>query len=85
MISFNIPFMEKGNVGTKKECWRFLQKGGTVMNLNVTVDWKFAVALGGSVVGIIFATKMNSNTAERVSIHAIDACKEYAVAYNCNR
>lgn len=55
------------------------------MNLNVTVDWKFAVALGGSVVGIIFATKMNSNTAERVSIHAIDACKEYAVAYNCNR
>ena len=36
------------------------------MNLNVTVDWKFAVALGGSVVGIIFATKMNSNTAERV-------------------
>ena len=85
VISFNIPFMEKGNVGTKKECWRFLQKGGTAMNLNVTFDWKLAVALGGSVVCIIFAKKMDPNAAERVSIHAIDACKEYAVAYNCNR
>lgn len=55
------------------------------MNLNVTFDWKLAVALGGSVVCIIFAKKMDPNAAERVSIHAIDACKEYAVAYNCNR
>lgn len=55
------------------------------MNLNVTVDWKFAVALGGSVVGIIFAIKMDSKTAERVSIRVIDTCREYAVAYNCNR
>ena len=69
----------------RNKCWRFLQKGGTVMNLNVTVDWKFAVALGGSVVGIIFAIKMDSKTAERVSIRVIDTCREYAVAYNCNR
>ena len=52
------------------------------MNLNVTIDWKFVVALGTVVVGIIFAVKMDADAAERVSIHAIDACKEYAIAGN---
>lgn len=54
------------------------------MNLNVNIDWKFAVALGGSAIGIIFALKMNPEAAERVSIYAIDTCKDYVVAGNGN-
>ena len=54
------------------------------MNLNVTIDWKFVVALGTSVVGTIFALKMDASAAERVSTHAVDACKEYVVAGNGN-
>ena len=52
------------------------------MNLNVTIDWKFVVALGAAAVGTIFAVKMDASEAERVSIHAIDAYKEYAIAGN---
>lgn len=55
------------------------------MNFNVTIDWKFVVALGTATVGIIFATKMNSEAVERVSIHAVDACKELAIAGNSDR
>lgn len=54
------------------------------MNWNVTVDWKFVVALGAATVGTIFAVKMDASAAERVSIHAIDIAKEYAVAGNSN-
>ena len=61
------------------------QKGGSAMNLTVTIDWKFIVALGTSAVGIIFAVKMDSTAAERVSTHAVDACKEYAIAGNSDR
>ena len=50
------------------------------MNCTVVLDWKFAAAIGASVVGIIFAVKMNAADAKEVSIHAVDACKEYAVA-----
>ena len=57
-----------------------LQKGGSAMNLSVILDWKFVVALGAAVSGIILASKMDSVTAERVSIHVIDACKGIAVA-----
>ena len=52
------------------------------MNYTVLIDWKFVVALGASVVGIIFAVKMDADAAERVSTHVVDACKEYAVAGN---
>jgi predicted secreted Zn-dependent protease len=55
------------------------------MNLNVTIDWKFVVALGTAVVGTIFAVKMDADVAERVSTHAVDACKEYAIAGNSGR
>ena len=44
------------------------------------LDWKLFVALGTSAIGIIFALKMTPDAAERVSIHAIDAVKESAVA-----
>ena len=50
------------------------------MSFVVTIDWKFAAALGAAAVGVIFAVKMNSSEAERVSVHAIDACKEVVTA-----
>ena len=50
------------------------------MNYTVVIDWKFAVALGAAAVGFIFAMKMDAADAKEVSIHAIDAFKEYAVA-----
>ena len=53
------------------------------MNFNVTIDWKFVVALGTAAVGVIFAVKMDGAAAERVSTH--DACKEYAIAGNSDR
>lgn len=52
------------------------------MNFDVTIDWKFVVALGAAVGGIIFCAKMGPDAAERVSVLAIDACKEFAVAGN---
>ena len=55
------------------------------MNLNVTIDWKFVVALGTAAVGVIFAVKMDGAAAERVSTHAVDACMEYAIAGNSDR
>ena len=50
------------------------------MNYTVLIDWKFVVALGAATVGTIFALKMDASAAERVSIHAIDACTEFAAA-----
>ena len=47
------------------------------MNL---IDWKFVAALGAATVGVIFAVKMKSSEVERVSVHAIDACKEVVIA-----
>ena len=55
------------------------------MSFLVTIDWKFAVALGVAVSGIILSLKMEPDAAERVSIHAVDACKEFAVAGNSNQ
>ena len=52
------------------------------MNFIVKIDWKFVVVLGTATVGTIFAMKMDSASVEQVSIHFIDACKEYAVAGN---
>ena len=54
------------------------------MSFVVTVDWKLVVALGAATLGTIFAVKMDASAAERVSICAIDASKEYAVAVNSN-
>jgi len=46
------------------------------MNLTVTIDWKFVVALGMAAVGTVFAVKMDATAAERVSIHVIDSGME---------
>ena len=50
------------------------------MNFNVSIDYKFVVALGVSVAGIIFAVKMSPEQAKEVTIKVVDACKEYAVS-----
>jgi hypothetical protein len=55
------------------------------MNFNVTIDWKFVVALGAAAVGVIFATKMDSAAAERVSTLVVEASKEFAIAGNSDR
>lgn len=55
------------------------------MNLTVIIDWKFVLALGTATCGIIFALKMDADAAERVSTHAVDTCKAYAIAGNSNR
>ena len=55
------------------------------MNVTVTIDWKFAAALGATLVGIVFASKMDANAVEKVSIHVIDACQQKAIAGNDNR
>lgn len=55
------------------------------MNFVVTLDWKFVVALGTAIGGTILCAKMDPEAAERVSIHAIDACKAFAVAGNSNQ
>lgn len=52
------------------------------MNCTVNIDWKFPVALGVAVAVVIFAVKMDAADAKEVSIHAIDACKEYAMSQN---
>ena len=59
--------------------WEYIK--GSAMNCTVVIDWKFAIALGAAAVGIVFAIKMD---AKEVSIHAVDACKEYAVAVTGN-
>lgn len=61
---------------------KWLLEGGSTMNLSVTIDWKFVVALGTTAVGVIFAIKMDTSAVERVSTHMVDACKEYAIAVN---
>ena len=52
------------------------------MNYTVVLDWRFVVALGVAATGVIFAMSMTSADAKEVMIHAIDTCKEYAVATN---
>ena len=48
------------------------------------VDWKFVLAFGATVTSIVFAFKMDGSAVERVSIHAIDACRDYAIAFHCD-
>lgn len=53
------------------------------MNFSISIDWKFVVAFGLAVTGTIFSLKMNSDSAEKVSTHVVDACKEFAIAKYC--
>lgn len=55
------------------------------MSLAVNLGWKSFVALGVAVCGIILVSKIDSDAAERVLTHAVDACKEFFVAENGDR
>ena len=55
------------------------------MNCSVIIDWRFVVALGAAIGIVVISLKMDSASAERVSIHAIDAYKGYAVAISGDR
>jgi len=46
------------------------------MNCTVIIDWKFVLALGA----FVLVVKMDAPAAERLSTHAVDACKAYAIA-----
>jgi len=50
------------------------------MNVQVFIDWRFVLAIGGAVVFIIVSAKLDKTAAENVSIHAVDSAKEYAAA-----
>ncbi len=50
------------------------------MSFVVIIDWKFIVALGAAVSGIILSAKIDSDAAERVSAYMVDAYKECLVA-----
>lgn len=49
------------------------------MDFKVVVDWKFVVALGGAVAGVIFAVKLDPSGVKEVSVHAVDAFKKCAL------
>lgn len=61
---------------------RRLRKGGSAMDFKVVIDWKLVVALGGVAVSVIFAVKMDSTAVKEVSLHTVDAFKEYALISN---
>ena len=50
------------------------------MNIILTIDWRFILALGSSAGMIIGITKLNSESSEHVLIHAIDTAKEIVAA-----
>ena len=55
------------------------------MNCSVTIDWKFALAVIGGIGGIGLLWKLSADAIERLSIHAVDAVKEYALVVNNER
>lgn len=60
----------------------WLQKGGSIMNFNVTIDWKLVAALGASAIGVIFTLKMDSNTVDHVLTKVVYACRDVAIGRN---
>ena len=50
------------------------------MNPDSLLNWKSIVALGIAIGIVILCVKLNPISAEKVLVHAIDACKELAVA-----
>lgn len=46
------------------------------MTFVVNIDWKFVVALGTVVCGVILASKVSPEAAERVLTNGVNTCKE---------
>ena len=55
------------------------------MDVKVILDWKTVAALGVSVIGTILVIKLDADSTEKVSAHAVDAVKEFAIATSSNR
>ncbi len=47
------------------------------MEFPLSYDWKFVVAVGGSIAGIIAVKKLDSAAIENISIHAIDMLSKF--------
>lgn len=45
------------------------------MKTTIVIDWKFVVAIGFVAIGVVFASKMDSEAIKDVSIHAVDTVK----------
>lgn len=50
------------------------------MDVKVIIDYKVVLALGVVAVGTIFALRMDTEAIKDVSIYAVDAAKELAIA-----
>lgn len=55
------------------------------MDVKVILDCKTVAALGASVIGTILVFKLDAESVEIVSNHAVDAVKEFVIAANSNR
>ena len=68
--------MKSQDLGPRKEV--------RTMNTTFRINWKFVAAFGLVSTTSILAFKVDAAGAEKVLIHAIDACKEFAVALQGN-
>ena len=50
------------------------------MSICIVIDWKFVIAFGAAVSGIIFAAKMEPDAVERVSTRVVDTYGVYMTA-----
>ncbi len=49
------------------------------MSVQVFIDWKFVLALGGAAAIIIVSTKIEKTAAENILTHMVDSAKERTV------
>ncbi len=54
------------------------------MNVNITIDWRFVIALGSAAALIICARRIDPAAAEQVLAHAVSNVREYALAARSN-
>ena len=50
------------------------------MNISIVIDWKFVGALGLGGIGFYLVSKIDPADAKEAFNHAVDACKEVAIA-----
>lgn len=71
--------------GGKLKSFSSSQKGGGNMSISIVIDWKFAGALGLTGVLVYLVSKIDPAEAKEAFNHAVDACKEIAVASKAYR
>lgn len=60
------------------------QKGGSAMNFNVTLDWKFVTSLGVAGSLLFLSSKVDAKSAGEVLTRIVDASKDYVIADKSN-